>query len=200
MLPENSINESQKITIYADMDGVMTKYDYDLYVPRIEGETPPFLQLNRHVFADMEENKNFMIAYNILYNKYRNSELVNVKVLTGIPVGLLQAEHTIDKYGWCDGHIDEFNQEDFFCVSIPKHDAVSSCLWNLTKYDILIDDYPKNLENWRKHGGTAIKCVNGINSVNPDYQYIKTDWSPDRIVQKIESIIQSYTNCLIKDN
>ena len=32
--------------------------------------------------------------------------------------------------------------------------------------DVLIDDYNKNLEDWREHGGLAVKYLNGINSAD----------------------------------
>ena len=36
----------------------------------------------------------------------------------------------------------------------------------LTKEDILIDDYTKNLTEWEFAGGTGIKALNGINGKN----------------------------------
>lgn len=177
-------------TVYFDLDGCLAVYDYGLYIPKSEDETPLYLQLGAHVFRNLDVMESVMKAFNILYEKYKNSEDVQFKIMTGIPVGLLQAEHTIDKYFWCNDTIQNFEQQDFFCVSVPKHEAVSESLWNLTEDDILIDDYPKNLDNWRKHGGTAIKCLNGINSFDANYDYIEASWSAEEIVEKIEAIIQ----------
>ncbi len=173
-------------TIYFDMDGVLAKYDYNLYVPGPNGELAPFLKLKSHVFLNLEPEENVMEAFNELYTKYKGSDSVSIKVLTSIPTGLLQAEHTIDKFKWCMKYIKNFDSDDFFCTSVKKHDAISESLWQLTKYDVLIDDYWKNLENWREHGGRAVKFINGINSVNPDFDSVMANWTPKGIVNKIE--------------
>ena len=177
-------------TVYFDLDGCLAKYDYGLYIPKSESETPLYLQLGAHVFRHLEAMESMLKAFNILYEKYKNNKDIQFKIMTGIPVGLLQAEHTIDKYLWCTYMIRNFDSQDFFCVSVPKHEAVSDYLWDLTENDILIDDYPKNLDNWRKHGGTAIKCLNGINSFDANYDYIEASWSVEEIIDKIEEIIQ----------
>ena len=182
---------SEKKNLWFDMDGVMTIYDYDLYVPKKAGETPRFLQPRSHVFASLAENEALMKAFDLLYKKYKRSEEVSVNVLTSIPVGLLQAEHTLDKYQWCLDHIPDFSAEDFYCVSVPKHDAVIDFLWPLTKNEILIDDYPKNLANWTKRGGTAVKCVNGINSYSDLYPCIDTRWEAERIVEALEALLKT---------
>ena len=176
--------------LWFDMDGVMTVYDYDLYVPQKTGDTPPFLRLGSHVFAGLAENEELMKSFNVLYRKYRDSKEVSVNVLTSIPVGLLQAEHTLDKYSWCQSHITDFRASDFYCVSVPKHDAVIDFLWPLTRDDILVDDYPKNLANWTKRGGTAVKCVNGINSYSDLYDCIDTRWPASRITEVMEEILK----------
>lgn len=178
-----------KKTLYFDMDGVLAKYDYGLYIPKREGQVPPFMQLGSHVFVDIEPEANVVQAFERLYERYKGSKKIGIKVFTCIPVGLLQAEHTIDKFRWCRFHISLFDSNDFFCTSVPKHDAVSESLWTLTKDDILIDDYNKNLDNWTAHGGTAIKCLNGINSINDKYDYIETSWSPDEIVKKLNWLL-----------
>lgn len=176
-------------TLYFDMDGVVARYDYGLYVPKQKNEIPPFLILNSHVFRDLEPDDTILESLNILYSKYRDSEYVTVKILTNIPTGLLQAEHTIDKYEWCKKHIQGFKQEDFFCTSVKKHNAVAQTLWSLTEDDILIDDYNKNLDNWTAHGGHAVKYINGINSVNIKYDSILHTWTPEGIVRKLEFIM-----------
>ena len=176
--------------LWVDMDGVMNVYDITLYTSKKAGETPPFLIPRSHVFATLEENPNLMAAFNSLYKEYREDPEVSINVLTSIPVGLLQAEHTLDKFEWCKKHIPDFSPEDFYCVSVPKHAAVIDVLWPLTKDDILIDDYPKNLANWVKRGGTAVKCVNGINSYNELYTCIDTRWQPEEIIRVLKEVIR----------
>jgi hypothetical protein len=174
-------------TLYIDLDGVIAVYDINLFTS--ESGTPPFLQLGSHVFRTLPAYENVLRAVNHIYNKYKGSTEIGIKILTGIPVGLCQVEHTLDKYHWCDCRIDNFDADDLFCISIPKHEAVMESLWELTEDDILLDDYPKNLRNWREHGGTSVKCLNGINSYNPDYDYIETDWDTERIIEKFEKLL-----------
>jgi len=46
------------------------------------------------------------------------------------------------------------------------------------KYDILVDDYSKNIFDWQEAGGTAIKFKNGFNTHDPSkYKYIIRDFS-----------------------
>ena len=175
--------------LWFDMDGVMTVYDITLYTSEKAGEVPPFLVPRSHVFATLRDNPNLMEAFNTLYKEYRDDPDVSINVLTSIPVGLLQAEHTLDKYEWCVKNIPDFSKEDFYCVSVPKHDAVIDFLWPLTRDDILIDDYPKNLTNWVRRGGTAVKCVNGINSYNELYTCIDTRWEAEKIVRVLKEAI-----------
>ena len=48
----------------------------------------------------------------------------------------------------------------------------------LSKYDILIDDYSKNIIEWEKAGGTAIKFKNDFNlSGNTQYKYVISDFT-----------------------
>lgn len=55
-----------------------------------------------------------------------------------------------------------FPNNKIFTTTRPKHERVSP------KDSILIDDYNKNLEEWREHGGIPIKFINNINSPRPD--------------------------------
>lgn len=48
----------------------------------------------------------------------------------------------------------------------------------LSKYDILIDDYSKNVFDWETAGGTAVKFKNSFNTSDPTkYKYIIKDFS-----------------------
>lgn len=182
--------EQKKPIFWWDMDGTLTVYDYAMYSSNDPSVTPPFYQRQSHCFLDLEPHSSVLQAYNILYARSKVRKTFYNRVLTSIPVGILQAEHTIDKYFWCENHIRQFDVDDFFCISVPKHSGVASDLWQLTEKDILIDDYNRNLINWKEHGGTAIKCVNNINSVNPLFDYIRTDWSANDIVRVLSNYIK----------
>jgi len=57
----------------------------------------------------------------------------------------------------------------------------------LSKYDILIDDYSKNIVEWEQAGGTAIKFKNGYNlNGSKSYNYVIADFS--QLLDMIEVI------------
>ena len=55
-----------------------------------------------------------------------------------------------------------FPHNKILTTTRPKHKRVSP------KDSILIDDYNKNLEEWREHGGIPFKFINNINSPRHD--------------------------------
>lgn len=66
------------------------------------------------------------------------------------------------KQQWLDRHLPEIDGEHRL---FPKIGADKSAFipGGIRKNDVLIDDYNKNLEEWRSAGGVAIKFVNNIN-------------------------------------
>lgn len=186
-------SDIKKPIFWFDMDGVLAKYDYDIYAPA-DGSTPHYMVRQKHMYRNMEPNPAAMALFNHMYRKSKQHKEYYVRTLTGIPVGLLQAEHTIDKYFWIAGRVKNFDQDDFFCTSVEKHSAVASDLWKLTEHDILIDDYNPNLENWKKSGGTPIKYVNGINSPRNDMPNIIYDMQPKDMAACLEAIAYKITD------
>ena len=170
--------------IYFDMDGVLTEYDRSLYETK-DGSIPLFLRHKSHVFKHLKPN----VSMVNLYNELRNSQHdIHVKILTSIPVGLLQFEHTYDKFIWCKYHLQPFSDDDFFCVSVPKHQAVADSLWPLRRHHLLLDDWNENLYNWQDHGGTAVKCLNGINSYNERFPTLDITWSIPDMMERLTAL------------
>lgn len=181
---------AKKPIFWFDMDGVLARYDYGLYLPPESG-FPRYLLRQEHMFRNMEPDRTAISLFTDMYGRYLTEKPYYVRTLTGIPRGLLQAEHTIDKYLWMLEKVTGFKQDDFFCVSVEKHSAVATDLWKLTALDILIDDYNKNLDDWKAHGGTPVKYVNGINSPRNDMPNLSHDMHPSDMRAALELLAES---------
>ena len=68
---------------------------------------------------------------------------------------------------------------------------------NINSNDYLIDDYTKNLIDWKQSGGTGIKFLNGINHTNKTWQGLlltndnSISHSLNYMFNKSESILKS---------
>jgi 5'(3')-deoxyribonucleotidase len=62
----------------------------------------------------------------------------------------------------------------------------------LTAYDVLLDDYTKNLLEWRLYGGTGIKILNGINHTKKtwDGNCVQTPEELFEVISKIEETLK----------
>lgn len=85
-----------------------------------------------------------------------------------------------DKIEWLKKHLPAAMKEHVFFSKVGKSkpNYVKYRFKKIDKYDILIDDYSKNLEEWEAAGGTAIKFKNDHNVSNPNkYKYIISDFT-----------------------
>lgn len=153
---------NKKPTIYMDMDGVVVRYNYAMYETP-EGVIPAYKKPAAHCYRDLKPDTTAVAIFKYLYN---NTALYT-KILTGLGCPYLISEHLQDKLWWCHDVMDPFSSTDFLCVYGSKVDAVTH-LKQLSPYDILIDDFNPNLDDWRKAGGTSVKYVNNINSPRSD--------------------------------
>lgn len=166
---------------YFDMDGVLCAYSYSDYKPGPDG-LAPYQRHGVHIFRDIPENPSVMQAFRLMYGLVPKG---CCRVLTRIPVGITQAEHTIDKFNWVKARMSNFRQEDFLCVSVPKHNAVGDTMVPLGPHIVLVDDWNPNLQDWKDHGGTPVKMLNGINSPNRQFVNVSAGWKPQGIMNAI---------------
>lgn len=77
----------------------------------------------------------------------------------------------MDKYRWLKTLCPFIKAENMFFAPIgaDKTDYVKR---NADK-SVLVDDYNKNLSEWKEHGGASVKLVNSVNSVNSKYLCLK---------------------------
>lgn len=69
-----------------------------------------------------------------------------------------------EKIAWVRKHIPELPESHILLVpsDFSKRDYVKFYLGEVSKSDILVDDYTKNLRDWEEEG-TSVKFYNGIN-------------------------------------
>lgn len=148
---------------YFDMDGVLVQYGVGDYT----GENPVWLKKNLHYFRNLNPD---MKALKIADAIWRQSQITTnrVYILTSLsPKGAIFNEHMHDKILWLHEWMPYIPIENILISVTSKRDAVEYINGHdLTEKDVLIDDYNKNLIEWEKAGGRAIKYCNGINSTN----------------------------------
>lgn len=146
--------------IYLDMDGFLAEYDYAIYMKK----NPAWNDVGSHVFRDVKRDEFVYMVVNRLADVMQN----DLYILTSV-CGLnaeIRNEQIMDKMNWTAKYYPQLNLCNFIACESDKRNVISKIKgFRLTKSDILIDDYKKNLFAWTEAGGTAIKYLNGINSV-----------------------------------
>lgn len=174
---------SKIATLWFDKDGVLAQYDYSLYEPEYNAPAP-WLIHNAHVFRNLEPYANMCAAVRKLYaetcDRKADKRRCNVRVLTAVSDGVTLAEHVMDGMDWCSNNIG-LKRKDFYACAVAKESIPVTLRDKLEKTDVLFDDYMPNLYKWDKAGGTAIKVVNGINSVTEEIPCIMVDWDSDTL-------------------
>lgn len=155
-----------KATIWFDMDGVLSLYDRNDYIGPNPNYKKPHYFLTRPVNETMRQLfiRLAEYEYSRVDKKYINVNHLGIisKVQPEIPKFI---EETSDKSEWLrKRHFintpkNKYSPPELFTGhNESKAKKVSSFLGRpLNQYDILIDDYNSNLEDWVAHGGTAIK-------------------------------------------
>lgn len=146
--------------IYLDMDGFLAKYDYGIYLQT----NPAWNEVGSHVFRNVKID---MFAYNIVkgLSDVMGGDLYVLTSVCGMNAGI-RNEQIMDKMLWLSANYPQINLCNFIACDSDKRNTISKIKgFRLTKSDILIDDYKKNLFAWNEAGGTGIKYLNGINSV-----------------------------------
>lgn len=147
---------------YFDMDGVLASYGEKDYI----GENPVWLKKNIHYFYNREPDWKALKIADEVWRYCQRYHKDKFYVLTSLkPMGAIFNEHFHDKLLWLQRYMPYLKIENILISVTDKRDAVEYITGHcLTKEDILIDDYNKNLTEWEHAGGTAIKYCNCINN------------------------------------
>jgi hypothetical protein len=91
-----------------------------------------------------------------------------------------------DKNIWVDTHLSKYIPRIYVPYGERKSRYVPG---GIRKNDVLLDDYTKNLIEWRDSGGTALKVLNGINNTNGTWTGAKCRYdSANNILTEICSL------------
>lgn len=78
---------------------------------------------------------------------------VNVKIISG----LIDSPYVeVEKLTWCHTHLD-MNWEDVYLLD--KDESKAELVGNLTKNDMLVDDWYRYVDEWRDAGGDGVLMV-----------------------------------------
>lgn len=174
--------------IYWDCDGVLLKYDYSMY-DHIDGQ-PDWNELGAHAFLKCEPDS-FIQAVTKRISEQMPDDQAVLTAVDGRNGHLSRNEQIFDKMQVIAVQYPWINLCNFMACESEKRNAIGKIKgMRLTKSDILIDDFKKNLSAWRNAGGTAIKYINDINSIGdwPGHVIHSTQMTVDEAVEVIMRI------------
>lgn len=89
---------------------------------------------------------------------------------------------------WLNEHLPEIDSSHR--IWVPYGDVKSTCVGRpLTSNDYLLDDYTKNLNEWRVAGGNGIKLMNGINDHNHSWGFDRVYYDNIELGTQIKEIM-----------
>ena len=135
--------------VFADFNGAVQKHCPGLIYQQHSKQIWEILKTIPHFFSTLDP----ILPSLKIYDDIASNTNIEMQFLTALPraTGYLKTAQR-DKTDWVHEHIDwaqvncvsSWEMKKYFCRS---------------KYDILIDDSPRNIEDWIKVGGTGILHV-----------------------------------------
>ena len=150
--------------IYSDMDGYLILYDADMYAHK-DGR-PDWDTLGAHAFANGKADE-FAREVTKRLARLMADDMYILTSICSHGNANIRNEQIFDKMQTIAEEYPFLNLCNFMACESEKRNTIAKLKdMKLKKSDILIDDYKKNLAAWQTAGGTAIKYVNGINSLS----------------------------------
>ena len=160
----------EKKNLFIDMDGVLAEWRED----QTAKDT-----YRKGYFENLRPYSNVVDAVRQIISLYPD---ISVYILSAV---YPDNNHAIsEKRCWLKKYLPEIANENIFFVDCGCRK--SAICPGMSFDDVLLDDYNANLDDWKQHGGTAVKVYNEVNSpVSTLYQVINKNDHPDAIVVDI---------------
>ncbi len=147
--------------IFVDMDGVLAKFNH------VQSEEELY---EKGYFANLKPLPTVVDGMKRYIKENPDKEIYILSAyLTESPYALQE------KNEWLDRYLPEISSDHrIFCpCGKSKADYI---IGGIQKTDILIDDYTKNLTQWKEQGGIGVKLLNGINHTRGTWQGYSIDY------------------------
>ena len=180
------------ITFWIDMDGVLAKYHRKDY----KCADPKFLHYGEHYFRTLEPIQKMVDAVKELDAECKRTGKGKVIILTGIHYvsNPLLEEHIQDKLAWLHEYLPNLDTNTQFAPTTDNK-PIQAMLFKgtaLTRNDILIDDFNKNLYDWEAYSGTPIKFLNGTNNANTfSGEKLPRKFTSDECIEYLKALINA---------
>lgn len=168
----------EKQRVFVDMDGTLAKWSHVGFQELFE----------EGYFYNLEPHQNFVDNIRALQKEPTKEVYILSAVLMESPFALAE------KNLWLNRYLPEIDAEHrVFVPCTDKLDKTEFIPGGLKKGDVLIDDYTKNLEQWRKAGGIGIKAMTEMNNtkgswVNSGGSYIDINCSLEELTTNLDMI------------
>ncbi len=164
--------------IFIDMDGVLAKFNHvaseeQLYEQRYFANLEPMPTVIDGIKQYIAENPDCQVYILSAY-------------LKDSPYALQEKNQWLDKY------LPEIDAA--YRIFCPCGESKSQYIEHgIKNTDILIDDYTKNLLDWKAQGGIGVKLLNGINHTRGTWKGICVDNQNDDINSALQDVIKTMT-------
>lgn len=165
-----NLEERKVKRLYVDMDGTLNKWRQ---AASLEELYSPNFFLNAEPHPEVLEAIRQMIK----------SNQAEVHILSAV---LTDSQHAVwEKEQWLQRYLPEIEPENIHFTACGQSKADN--LPTLTADDYLLDDYTKNLSEWKSSGGTSIKLINDVNNTHGTWMGAKVEYhlSAEELYRKL---------------
>lgn len=169
-----------KKRLFCDMDGVLAEWK-DMPLEKLCEEG---------YFANLPTNPNMVSAIMQMYAS-RHEYNIELFILSAV----FEDVQIKDKNLWLDKFVPFIDAEHRLFVPCEGTKAESDALQSIGGVgpnDYLLDDYTKNIQEWKASGGRSIKVFNGVNGRSSKFcgDYTCTWLAPSQIIRDILKVME----------